>query len=167
MAVKGKEKGGRYEREKAKDLSVWIFGEQHVLKRHPDSGASKQIWCGDIYPMQQIPDWHGQFPFMIECKNGYPKDTPTFWKMTRVKKWFEKAYLEGIEHDQEILWLIARFKYQPELFITNVPLPDMLFEVCFPVEIDKEIKYAYVYRYTDVLDKNFYDLYNLQELIHE
>lgn len=164
---KAKAKGNSYERKVAKELSFWIFEDQDVLKRHPTSGADKCIWCGDIVPLKQLPlEWNAQFPFMIETKSGYEQHSPTFWRYGKIEEWVKKAYIEGINHNQTILFLICQFKNKSPLLITNycINIDTLLFNVVFPVRLNGNIFYAYVYNFKDVLKLSFCDLFNIGEL---
>lgn len=154
---KGKSKGNSFERKVAKELSLWMFNDKDVLRRHPDSGASKQCWTGDVIPLKQLPEiWKGKFPFHIECKSGYPQHLPTFWSYAKVSTWFSKALLEGYLNNQTIVFLICQFLNKSALLITNTQLPFRLLNVVFPCIINNEQHWGYVYNYKDILELDFH-----------
>jgi hypothetical protein len=168
MSVNQKQKGGTYERKVAKELAFWMFNDQDFLKRHATSGMDKSVWCGYITPMKQLPDnpWKRHFPFLIETKTGYVQFSPTFWKYNQINIWFKKAYQEGLINNQNIIFLICQFKNKSQLLITNhmIDVNILLFNVVIPIEINGIIHYGYVYILKHLLEKNFYELFNLEEL---
>lgn len=158
MAVNSKQKGGAFERKIAKELSLWFFEDEDVLKRSPTSGADKCIWNGDIVPMKQLPDtWEKQFPFIIECKTGYEQFYPTFWNYNKIIEWFQKAYKESIDHDQHNVFLICQFKNRPALCITNIfiDLTVIYPNVIIPIHSEVLNCWLYVYDYKTLLTLNF------------
>jgi len=170
MAYTSKSKGNAYERKVAKELSIWMFNDKHLLKRKSDSGMVKDNYCGDVYPEGQLPlNWKGSFPFLIECKSGYPQHHPTFWKYKMVEKWFNKAYKESLINKQSIIFLICQFKNQRALLITNelLDMNNILFNVAFPIvnEIEEDVKYGYVYNYNELLKLDFYKIFDLNILV--
>lgn len=172
MAKKGKTNsktlGNNYERKVAKQLSGWIFDDPYLLRKKGDSGTTKYNYCGDIFPEGQLPEkWRGHFPFMIECKWGYEKNYPDFWSYAKTKDWMEKARKEGCINNQFITLLIVQFKYKKAFYITDYFLnPNkIIFNVCFPFRGESGISWAYVYFLNDVLGKNFYNLYSLENII--
>jgi len=168
--VQGKNKGNAYERKIAKDLSIWMFEDKDFLKRHASSGMDKSVWCGDVVPVKQLPEsWKRSFSFLIECKTGYIKNKPTFWRYSKVSEWFKKAYLEGQINNQNIIFLICQFKNQQSLLITNylIDINKLLFNVAIPVIIEENIHYAYVYFFNEVLNNDFYNLFNFDNVVIE
>ena len=168
MAYTSKSKGNAFERKVAKELSFWIFKDEHLLKRKSDSGMMKQNYCGDIFPEGQLPrEWNGVFPFLVECKSGYSQHCPTFWKYGKVEEWFNKSYKESLLNKQSILFLICQFKNQRALFITNelLDMNKILFNVAFPARINGDIHYGYTYMYNKVLRMNFHELFDLKKLV--
>lgn len=157
--VLGKRKGNKMERDVAKLLSIWMFNSEHVLKREPTSGASKFNYCGDVYPQQQI-DW-SNFPFLIETKTGYEQHTPTFWQYTKTLEWFNKASVEGRQHNQWIIFLICQFKNRSALLFTDyhLDLEKIVPTAIIPNQINGEIQWIYVYTLKEVIKLNFLDLF--------
>ena len=102
-----KKKGNAEERKQAKDLAIWMFNDPDVLKRHATSGMDKSVYTGDVVPMKQLQEFGWKkFNFMIECKTGYPNNTPSFWNYEKVSDWYRKAKLEGNLTGQNIILLI-------------------------------------------------------------
>ena len=165
-----KRRGGSYERKVAKQLSFWMFEDIDFLKRHPTSGAQKQIYSGDVMPMKQLSDnWCRHFPFVIETKYGYPQHSPTFWKHTQVDEWFKKAYIEGQINNQPIVLLICQFKNKQALFMTNylIDVNKKMFDVAFPVEINGTVHYVYSYNFNNLLKKEFHTLFDIPQIMCE
>jgi len=169
--VNQKRKGGSYERKVAKELAFWMFNDPNFLKRHSSSGMDKSVWCGDIVPMKQLPDelWKRHFPFLIETKTGYDSHSPTFWRYTQIINWYNKAYTEGLINNQPIIFLICQFKNKQPLLITNymIDLNKLLFNVVIPIERNGELNYVYVYPFKPILEKNFYDLIDLNIILKD
>jgi len=161
LIMNPKEKGNREERKQAKQLSLWMFNDPDVLKRHSTSGADKSVYVGDIVPIKQLSlfNWK-KFKFMIEVKSGYRSHIPNFWSYEKVADWYRKARIESRDTDQNILFLICQFKNKQALLITNQCLEKIMFNVCIPVNMKNgEVEYAFVYTLNDVLKWNFQDLF--------
>ncbi len=160
--VLGKQKGNKMERDTAKTLSLWMFHDEHTLKREPTSGAFKYNYCGDIFPMRQI-EW-SNFPFLIETKYGYEQHTPTLWQYTKVAEWFIKASNEGHQHNQYITFLICRFKNKPTLLFTNyqIDIDKILPVSIIPIQLNGEILWINVYIFKELLKLNFMDIFGTE-----
>jgi len=158
-----KEQGNREERKQAKQLSMWMFNDPDVLKRHATSGADKTVYVGDIMPIKQLhPFGWKKFGFMVEVKNGYPKNIPTFWNYEKVADWYRKARSECRGTDQNILFLICQFKSRSALLITDQYFNGkFIFNVCIPINMKNggDIEYAYVYNLNDLLELDFKSLF--------
>ncbi len=158
-----KEIGNRFERNIAKELSLWIFNDPHTLKREPTSGATKNIYVGDIFPMKQI-NW-GVWPFMIECKYGYTQFTPTLLNYSIIEKWYLKSFKEAQEKNngQEIVLLICNFKNKKGILLcTNTLLNRNIIDYnCILNVKDKKINhYVYCYDYKKILKYNFESVFS-------
>lgn len=107
---KSKEIGNRFEREVARQLSIWMFDDEHTLKREPTSGAVKNVYTGDIFPMKQL-EWE-YWPFHIECKYGYEEKMPTLLNFKIIEGWYLQCVAESTQcnNKQEIILLICNFK---------------------------------------------------------
>lgn len=82
-----KSKGSSFERELAKILSIWIYGAESVLRRHPTSGAEKGFGSGaDISLFQPGYD---PFEYFVEAKRGYKDDI--FNARKQILEWYETA----------------------------------------------------------------------------
>ncbi len=160
--MNSKEQGNREERKQAKQLSMWMFNDPDVLKRHHTSGADKTVYVGDIMPIKQLHTFGWtRFGFMVEVKNGYPKNIPTFWNYEKVADWYRKARSECRETDQNILFLICQFKSRSALLITDVLLYDkIMFNVCIPINMKNGfVEWAYVYNLNSLLELDFKSLF--------
>jgi hypothetical protein len=160
---KNKAKGNAYERKVAKELSLWIFDDEHMLKREPSSGAQKHSFTGDIFPYKQIP-WK-RWPIHIETKSGYEDSIPTFHNYKKVESWFRKALEESKLSGQHCILLICQFKHRNAIVISNTYLTNLLFSVCFPIKVDNDIMAVYVYDYKELLKLNFEDTLKFEDLI--
>lgn len=160
--------GNRYERMIAKELSLWMFNDEHILKRDTTSGAVKTIWTGDIIPHGQLPIiWNRQWIFHIETKYGYEQFKPNFWNYTKVYEWAVKSKLESLQYNQFIIYLICNFTGMKPLLFTNKLLDPLYFNICFPIfdNNDNLLDYIYSYNYKEILKYKFEELYNIEDLI--
>ena len=160
-------KGGTYERKVAKQLSVWMFDDPNILKRHPTSGADKCIWSGDVVPLAQLPkEWNGHFNFFIECKSGYEKHIPDFYSYKKIEQWLIKAYEESQDHNQNIIFLVTQFKHKIPLLFTNKFIGDCIREplprAAIPISYNNSVIWVYVYDFNNLINTfKFHDLYNI------
>ena len=154
-----KEIGNTFERKIAKELSIWIFNDPHVLKKEPTSGAVKTVYWGDIFPMKQI-EWD-HFPFLIECKYGYEDFTPTLLNYRLIEEWYKKAYKESLESKvQEIILLIRNFKGRNGVLLcTNKILSNIIYKSIICINNDNKYELVYCYNYKDMLKYKFEDVF--------
>lgn len=156
------EKGGKEERKQARQISLWMFGDEDVLWRHPkNSGAIKTVYAGDLAPVKNIKDfgWN-KFGIIFEVKSGYPKQIPNFWSYDKVTEWFIKCRIDGQKTNQNIILMLCQFKNRSALLITDQYFNGKIqFNICFPVNINGNIEYGYVYLLKDVLKYNFKELF--------
>ena len=156
--INSKQKGNTFERKIAKELSIWMFNNKNILRRHPTSGFEKCIWTGDVVPLAQLPDeWNNKWPIHIECKSGYKNDTPDFWNYKRIITWFDKAKKESLINNQNIIYLICQFKHRQALLITNKIIENIPYKL---VILDNEYEFLYVYMYNELLNTNFNNIKN-------
>ncbi len=156
---KSKQIGNAFERKMAKELSIWMFDDPHTLKREPTSGATKDVYIGDIYPMKQM-DWNC-WPFQIETKYGYTNQSPTLINYKIIEKWFLKAHLESKEHDtQKIILLITNFKDRKGIMlICNCELYSINWRSIIKIKHNGCDLIGYVYDYAELLKTNFDDVF--------
>lgn len=165
--VSVKEQGNREERKQAKKLSEWMFGDKDMLKKQSDSGALEIIWSGDVVPMKQMPDeWNKKWPFLMEVKNGYKKHYPDFWRYTQLTAWVKKAHKESKTHNQNVLFIVTQFFRKTALVTTNYCPTALPFKVSFPIELDDQWKFMYVYRLKDMMNIDFREVFNFNTLIN-
>jgi len=160
-----KNKGNAFEREVAKKLSKWIYGDQYILGRDPTSGArgtvlgKGQVFVGDIIPVKQLPlEWKGQFPFIIECKVGYNANMPNLNQQNIIHKWLNKLIKERVNEQLNPI-LIVRFHRQRGLVLLPVVLDTISWTVCLNVYLNsmkRQIPF-YVYKFEDLLNSSFDD----------
>lgn len=90
-----KAKGNGFERETAKELSRWYFGDENALIRTQSSGAMatvRQIAIG-LNDIMQISHHEDPFPFCVECK--HLKKAVTFHDLFSEKSLFRKAWTQA------------------------------------------------------------------------
>jgi hypothetical protein len=163
-ATKSKAKGGKFEREIAKSLSIWLFNDPHILKREPTSGAQKvQHYVGDVVPVAPI-RW-SSFPFLIEGKNGYKDNIPTFNNQKMLRQWLTKLLSERTEQ-QCICWLIVRYHGRAPLIITDTPF-NFYSPLTINIQDSGNTIPFHVYEMRDLLKYNFYELYKDNYLLME
>ena len=84
---KNKRNGSSFEREVANYLSIWVYGEKSVIRRHPTSGAEKDYGQGsDIAVFQP---GYEQFNKFVEVKRGYKSDV--FNAIKQISEWYAIA----------------------------------------------------------------------------
>jgi len=146
-----KEIGNRGERKIAKELSLWIWNDPHILKKEVTSGAVKTVYFGDIYPIKET-GWGEIFPFYFEIKWGYENHTPTLLNFSIIEKWWYKCVKESEQSNgQEIILLIMNFKGRKGILLStnkklNIPYKCIL-------NIYPHIVYCYDYK--EMLEYNF------------
>lgn len=110
-----KKYGSSWERDSARLLSVWLFEDENVLKRHPTSGAEKSISASDIIPMKNIDI---DFTVHIECKNGYETEIDIFKAKQQLIKWYNEA-IEKLKNKNETVWIIWKIPRRGILLCSN------------------------------------------------
>jgi len=86
-------KGGDFERQVSKDLTIWLTGKKKPYKfwRMPGSGGLATIHeenvdlSGDVRSLDSEGEFFTQI-WSVECKNGYPKTS--FWQHFKNAKTF-------------------------------------------------------------------------------
>ncbi len=158
-----KERGSKFEREIAKDLSIWLFNDKNLLRRHPDSGTSKMNYTGDICPANQLPvEWKGKFPFQVETKYGYTKiASPSPWSTKYLTEWYLKSLEESKIHNQQIIFVINNFVNRRfNTLTTDKYLNDrfILHKMSFPIVKNGLVTHLFIYKFNEVLRHKFTDL---------
>ena len=146
-----KAKGNSFELKIAKLLSDWIFKDKFVLTRSVTSGAIKNVYVGDIVP--QKPFGWLQYPFDIECKNGYSTHIPNFINYTKIEEWLQKCLKERTLQ-QPIIWLICGFHSYENILITDL---EMTLKSNLIVKVEGVA--FYVYKLKELMKYKFYSLY--------
>lgn len=111
-----KRKGNAFEREIAKLLGRWLYGDDHALRRN--TGEPEDVYIGDIVPYRSDPRT-SNFNYYVQCKTGYKRHCPDFWNFSLIKKWLTEALHKTEGHFQNIIFLVVRFKNRPILLFTN------------------------------------------------
>jgi len=132
--VNGKAKGGAFEREIAKKLSVWITGtsETNVLWRTAGSGAratqsyksgrKQDAQIGDLGSIHPAGHWFQQH-FICECKNYKNLDLiPFIFKNKGILAGFWKKLLEESNIYSRVPLLIAKQNFIPEFIMTDIDI---------------------------------------------
>lgn len=153
---KSKSKGNQYENKIAKKLGEWIFNDPYMFTRSVTSGAIKAAYLGDIVPQKQL-GWN-DYPFLIECKNGYANNASDFNNTTLIDLWLQKCLNER-SMSQPIIWLIISFHGHQPLFITDLELR-IKAKIIINQELNDKTYPFYVYKLHDLMEYDFYWLYN-------
>jgi len=160
MKTNSKALGGIFERKIAKELSCWIYDDQHVLKREPTSGATKDNYIGDIYPAKQLLIGQPSWVFLVECKSGYSQFTPTLINYSIIEKWYLKALLETRQNElQKNILLICNFKAKKGILVCsslelNIPCKCVL---C--IKNNGSFEWVFCYEYKDMLEHSFEEVF--------
>jgi len=163
---RAKAKGNLFENKVAKELGLWMFNDKDMLSRHLTSGAQKSVWVGDIVPQKQLPIYfnNGNFPFLIECKNGYKANIPNLNNQTIIRQWLTKARTE-INQNQKIIYLITSFHSYSPLLITDVPFSLITAGLVLNhIENSNSIPF-FIYEYRKLLQYTFAELYDNNEYL--
>ncbi len=172
-----KKNANNHERETAKDLSIWIFGNSNTLKRHPSSGAEKSVYAGDIYPMGQMPPPWISFPFHIECKRGYEDKNNPIGFSKQIITWYTDCR-KKMKHMKTEKWAIIIWKipYRGTMFCTDLTLGNWM-------AVDNGLKYPEehilipyrekrrttthinIYDYNTVLKHDFNNLFDINMIV--
>lgn len=155
---KSKRKGNSYENKIAKQLGRWIFNDEVMLNRSITSGAVKTNYLGDIVPQKPLPWKDSEFPFLIECKNGYANQASDFNNTTLLDTWLLKLLKERTE-DQPIIWLIVSFHAHQPLFITDLELT-IKSNIILKEVYNGRFELFYIYKLKELFEYDFYYLYN-------
>jgi len=162
--MNSKSKGNRCENKEAKKLGVWFFNDKDTLFRHENSGARKNVYVGDIIPkkIENFP-WK-VWPFIIEIKNGYKDDIPTFCGNRRVlDQWLCKLLSEKTEN-QFLPILIVQYHHKQPILLTTIIFNYQVI-LAYPVLFDLNQYIFYIYDYKQLLEQNFYEILPI-ELSH-
>jgi hypothetical protein len=157
MILNQKQKGNNYEIKEAKRLSFWFFSDLNTLYRHENSGGRKVVYVGDIIP-KKIDNFPWKcWPFIIELKNGYKNNIPTFCGNRKIlDNWIIKLISERTEL-QYIPILIAQFHKKRPILLTTL-LFDFNSILAYPITINSELHIFYVYEYSLLLKEPFYNI---------
>lgn len=134
---KNKRKGSSFERELAKKLSMWIYGQENVLRRHPTSGAEKGFGSG-----ADIANFNHEFPKLkkfIEAKCGYKDDL--FNARKQILGWYETAKQKNV--NKYPIWIIWKLLNRGIILATDKKLKNVS-----PIFIINEL---YIYDFKELM----------------
>ena len=134
---KNKAKGSSWERDLAKLLSMWIYGQENVLRRHPTSGAEKGFGSG-----ADIANFNHEFPSLkkfIEAKRGYKDDL--FNARKQIIEWYDTAKPKNVNNYP--IWIIWKILNRGVILATDKKLKNVS-----PIFIINEL---YVYDFKELL----------------
>ena len=153
-----KNKGNRFERSIAKELSKWMFDDDTILFRDSTSGGRKVAYSGgDIVPVKQMTKLD-QFSFHIEVKHGYSgSNIATFYNQKLLRDWLIKAESE-LTTNQYILMLIVKHNFKQTYVIFNRNLSILPWSLA--ININNKSYYSYMYKdlLSSDIDSFFKDL---------
>lgn len=139
-----KRKGSSFEREIAKKLSLWIYGQENVLRRHPTSGAEKGFGSG-----ADIANFNHEFPSLkrfIEVKCGYKDDL--FNARKQILGWYDVAKPKNVNGYP--IWIIWKLLNRGIILAT-----DKKFKKIDPLFIMGPL---YVYDFKELLKISYKDI---------
>lgn len=160
MKTNSKTLGGSFERKIAKELSLWIYNDKDVLKREPTSGATKDIYVGDIYPAKQLKPDQQEWIFLVECKSGYSNMTPTLLNYKIIENWYLKSLKETkLSKKQKIILLIANFKNRKGILLCTNNELNICCKCILCIKNNQDYEWVFCYDYKDTLEYNFKDVF--------
>jgi len=161
MKTNSKKLGNTFERRVAKDLSNWIYGDPHVLKREPTSGGTKNVYSGDIFPMKQLEKDQPEFTFLVECKAGYAQFTPTLLNYSIVENWYLKALAESKQTiKQKTILLIMNFKNKKGILLcTNKELEKIYCKCVLCIRNNGDCEWVFCYDYNEMLKYGYKEVF--------
>lgn len=145
IASKSKAKGSGWERELAKLLSIWIYGKECIIRRHPTSGSEKGYGDGaDIAVFQPGCE---EFNYFVEAKRGYKDDV--FNARKQLLEWYSTAKNKNKKNNP--IWIIWKVLNRGVLLAT-----DKKFNIVSELFIiNNEL---YVYDFKELIQNNFNEL---------
>jgi len=147
---KNKRAGSSFEREVAKILSLWIYGKEAVIRRHPTSGSEKEYGQGaDVSVFQPGYD---QFNYFVEVKRGYKTDI--FNARKQILEWYNTAKSKNKKNYP--IWIIWKILRQGIILATDKPFKE--------VEELFRIKDLFVYNLKDLTEKEFKKILNSKKI---
>ena len=141
---RNKAKGSAWERDVAKKLSLWIYGQENVLRRHPTSGAEKGFGSG-----ADIANFNHEFPSLkrfIEVKCGYKDDL--FNSLKQINGWYDVAKPKNVNNYP--IWIIWKLLNRGIILAT-----DKKFKKISPLFIMGSL---YVYDFKELLKIPYKDI---------
>ena len=143
---KNKRAGSSFEREVAKILSNWVYGEDSVIRRHPTSGSEKDYGQGaDVSVFQP---GYEQFNYFVEVKRGYKTDI--FNARKQILEWYNTAKSKNKKNYP--IWIIWKILRQGIILATNKPFKE--------VEELFRIHELFVYNLKDLTERQFKEIEN-------
>lgn len=110
---KNKRAGSSFEREVAKLLSLWIYGQESVIRRHPTSGAEKDYSQGA--DMGVFQPGFKPFNYFVEVKRGYKTDI--FNARKQILEWYSTAQTKNKKNYP--IWVIWKLLSRGTILATN------------------------------------------------
>jgi hypothetical protein len=153
--------GNSFERRVAKQLSEWIYGDPHVLKREPTSGGTKNVYSGDIFPMKQLEVGQPEWTYLVECKYGYAQFTPTLLNYSIVENWYLKALAESKQTvKQKTILLIMNFKNKKGILLcTNKELEKIYCKCVLCIRNNGDCEWVFCYDYNEMLKYGYKEVF--------
>jgi len=114
MGKMSRNKGNNFERDIAKELATWWYGEAGILRRVPMSGGWDAAQLGDVMIppayIRVVPD----FPFYVECRNREGWDLSELFDdvVGQLKKWWVESSAKATRIGKIPLLIFSR-AFQP------------------------------------------------------
>jgi|SaaInlStandDraft_3_1057020.scaffolds.fasta_scaffold21831_3 hypothetical protein len=152
--------GNTFERKVARQLSIWIYDDPHVLKREPTSGGVKNVYSGDIFPMKQLTPDQPEFNLLVECKYGYAQFVPTLMNYSVIEQWYLKSLAESnATEKQKVVFVIANFKSKKGILLcTNIELNTIYCKCVLCIRNNGSVEWVYCYDYNEMLKYSYKEI---------
>ena len=143
---RNKRAGSSWERDLAKTLSIWVYGKESVIRRHPTSGSEKGY--GDGADLAVFQPGYDPFEFFVEAKRGYKDDL--FNARKQLLEWYGTAKSKNKKNNP--IWIVWKILNRGVVLATDRP-----FEVG---EVLFRINDLWVYDFKELTKNNFQDLFD-------
>ena len=141
---KNKMKGSTWERQVAKALSIWIYGKDQVIRRHPTSGAEKGY--GDGADIAVFQPGYDPFNYFVEAKRGYKDDI--FNARKQLHEWYQVAQTKNTKNNP--IWIVWKVLNRGVILASNKKFNEV--QELFILED------LYLYDFKELLQKNFKEI---------
>jgi len=143
-----KSKGSAFEREMAKELSMWIYKKPSIVRRHPTSGAEKDYSQGSDIGVFQPGE--KELELYIELKCGYTEKIDIINARKQIIEWVEKAKKNNKKNYP--VWLIWKLLNRGIILASTKPITGTNLKELYICDN------LYIYDFKEVLKYKFEEL---------